>query len=257
MHVPTDVEEFGGVSLDRDVQANSLLQQPKPLSLQALPSELRQQIYSNIFTNHSSRQLSRFPYEDYKHTGCRYGEGLSLTNRLFYEETRRLFYNHARFAFKTPLSCSRFLDGIGPHIKYIGALSITFEYCEMHLLRTIFNKFPPESSLHTLHLEYTSQLVRPGPGPIYLPSVQKGDANIAYDIRFRPEIHPLSRLKYVRKVTIEGDIESEEVQEAIVKLSLKIEDTARRDGILARQTEVSELTYFGKAQILFSMEISG
>lgn len=132
---------------------------------------------------------------------------------------------------------------------------MSFEYCEIHLLRTTFNKFPPESSLHTLHLEYISQLVRPGPGPIYLPSVQEKDGNIVYDIRFRPEIHPLSRLNSVRKVTVEGDIESEEVQEAIVKLSLKIEDTARRDGTIARKTEISELTYFGKPQILFRIEL--
>ncbi|KAH9207874.1 hypothetical protein DL95DRAFT_45702 [Leptodontidium sp. 2 PMI_412] len=255
MHVPADVVEEIGMFLGRDVQADPLLQQTKPLSLQTLPSELRQQIYSNIFTKHSSRHLSRFPYEDYKHTGCRCGEGLSLTNRLFYEETRLLFYNHARFAFNTPLSCSRFLDGIGPHIEHIGALSITFEYCEIHFLRTIFNKFPPESILHTLYLQYTSQHVRPGLGPIYLPSVQKRDANIAYDIRFRPEIHPLSKLKHVRKVTVEGDIESEEIQEAIVKLSLKIEDAARRDGLMARETEVSEFMYFRKPQILFSIGI--
>ncbi|KAH7336105.1 hypothetical protein BKA65DRAFT_505670 [Rhexocercosporidium sp. MPI-PUGE-AT-0058] len=257
MHIPADVDEVIGVSSDRDVHmpADPPFQQSDPLSLQTLPSELRQQIYSNIFTYHSARQLSRFPYEDYKNTGCRCGEGLSLTNRIFYEETRLLFYKHARFAFKTPMACNRFLDGIRPHIKHIGTLSITFEYSEIHLLRTIFNKFPLESRLHTLHLEYTSQFVRPGPGPIYLPSVQKGDPNITYDIRFRPEIHPLSRLQYIRKVTVEGDVESEEVQEAIVKLSLKIEDAARRDGILSRKTEVSELTYFGKPQILFSVEI--
>lgn len=96
--------------------------------------------------------------------------------------------------------------------------------------------------------------MRPGPGPIYLPSVQEKDANIAYDVRFRPELHPLSRLKYVRKVTVVGDVESEEVQEAVVKLSLKIEDAASRNGVLASKMEVSELTYFGKPQILFSIE---
>ena len=58
----------------------------------------------------------------------------------------------------------------------------------------------------------------------------------------------------MRKVTVVGDIESEEIQEAVVKLSLKIDDAARREGVLAKKTEVSELTYFGKPQILFGIE---
>lgn len=241
-------------TLAQSPPTNLISSQVEPLSFQTLPFELRQHIYSYIFTCHSDIPLNRFPYSDYKGPGCRCGEGLSLTNQLFYFETRHLFYHHARFSFKTPMSCNRFLDGISHHIKYIGALSITFEYFDVYLLRSMFSKFPPESRLHTLHLDYTSQLVRPGPGPIYLPSVQERDVNIAYDIRFRPEKHPLSRLKHMRKVTVVGDIESEEIQEAVVKLSLKIEDAARRDGLLAKKTGISELTYFGKPQIFFGIE---
>ncbi|PVH84894.1 hypothetical protein DL98DRAFT_60724 [Cadophora sp. DSE1049] len=249
-----DMKEGNEVYRDQSLRTQTPSDQPEPLSFPTLPFELRQHIYNYIFTQHTNIPLSRFPYSEYKHPGCRCGEGLSLTNQLFYFETRHLFYNHARFSFRTPMSCNRFLDGIGPHIKDIGALSITFEYCEIHLLRSIFSKFPAESTLHTLHLDYTSQLVRPGPGPIYLPSVQERDANISYDVRFRPEIHPLSRLKHVRNVTVVGDVESEEVQEAVVKLSLKIEDAASRDGVLSMKMEVSELTYFGKPQILFGIE---
>ncbi|KAK0112867.1 hypothetical protein ONS95_014591 [Cadophora gregata] len=242
------------LSLNQRASAKAALPQIEHLSLSTLPIELRQHIYSYIYTEHTNVPLSRFPYSDYNHTGCRCGEGLSLTNRLFYFETRHLFYDHARFSFKTPVSCKRFLDGIGPHIKDLGALVITLEYNEIHLLRSIFNNFPSESSLHTLYLEYTSQSAWPTPGPIYLPSVQEKDASITYDVRFRPELHPLSKLKSMRKITVIGDIESQEVQEAVVKLSLKIEDAACRDGAMAKKIELVELTYFGKPQIWFSIE---
>ena len=247
------IADMSESTLAQSPPTNLVFPQVEPLSFQTLPYELRQHIYSYIFTRRSDVLVSRFPYSDYKGPGCRCGEGLSLTNQLFYSETRHLFYQHARFSFKTPMSCNRFLDGISHHIKHIGALSITFEYFEIYLLRSIFNKFAPDSRLHTLHLDYTSQLVRPGPGPIYLPSVQERDANIAYDISFRPEIHPLSKLKYVRRLTVVGDIESEEMQEVVVKLSLKIDNAARREGVFAKKTEVSELTYFGKSQILFGI----
>ncbi|CZT47754.1 uncharacterized protein RSE6_08356 [Rhynchosporium secalis] len=217
-------------------------------SLQTLPPELRQQIYNEIFKIYHCDYTYPFPYRIYTdtaHRGCRCGQGLSLTSNFFYKETRHLYYKHATFVFETPLSCVRFFNGIGSQSENIGALSISFSYREIYLLRTLFNRPSLVSNLHTLHLNYTSEPLRPFFEPIYLPSAQKNDPKIACEIQLKPGKHSLARLGSLRNLGIEGVIEDDEVQEALVKLSLNIENAARNEGAKFNKKELVWSTMHG------------
>ncbi|XMA09069.1 hypothetical protein WAI453_001860 [Rhynchosporium graminicola] len=223
-------------------------------SLQTLPPELQQQIYNEIFKIYHCDYTYPFPYRIYTdtaHRGCRCGQGLSLTSHFFYKETRHLYYKHATFVFETPLSCVRFFNGIGSQSENVGALSISFSYREIYLLRTLFNRPSLVSNLHTLHLNYTSEPLRPFFEPIYLPSAQKNDGKIACEIQLKPAKHSLARLGSLRNLGIEGVIEDDEVQEALVKLSLNIENAARNEGAKFNKKELVWSTMHGPRKMLF------
>ncbi|CZT05629.1 uncharacterized protein RAG0_11614 [Rhynchosporium agropyri] len=125
-------------------------------SLQTLPPELRQQIYNEIFKIYHCDYTYPFPYRIYTDTAhryCRCGQGLSLTSHFFYKETRHLYYKHATFVFEAPLSCVRFFNGIGSQSENVGALSISFSYREIYLLRTLFNRPSLKSLISKPHVE--------------------------------------------------------------------------------------------------------
>ncbi|KAL2069155.1 hypothetical protein VTL71DRAFT_15493 [Oculimacula yallundae] len=220
-------------------------------SLQTLPTELRQQIYGLIFIDHSRGCTCYLP--EFRHCRIyRRARGLSQTSRFFYSETRHLYYKCARFAFNSPLACNNFLNIIGSHVEYIGHLKVLFKWQEIPLLRTLFNKYQLVSGLHTLLLECTSKPVETELKRIYMPSVQAANPNIMYDIRLRPERHPLSSLNSLQSLTVEGHVESEEIMEAIVKLSLKIEASARKEEREVIKTERTRLR--AKSVLLFRIE---
>lgn len=145
--------------------------------------------------------------------------------------------------------CRRFLDVIGFHGSNIRTLCIAFGYADAHLLQPIFRT---ASRIQTLVLAYTDHYDL---NPIYLPSVRNTDTSIEYDIRFRPESHSLSTLNSIRKLTVRGHVETQEIQEAIVKLVLKMMDVACREGKLVIETETLDVQLRRQVMVRYQIQI--
>lgn len=214
---------------DFDINVERSLIESSPLS--NLPFELREQIYCYIFHDHSNAKDCNDFHLGLGNLGCRCGKGLSLVNYLFYEETRARYYQCARFVFTRPEGCKKFLS-IGRITKFVGNLSIAYkdEYEELRLLRPIFNDLIKSSSLQTLHLRVkdSDDTARRRMPPTYMPSEDRAWKALKYDISMRPERHPLAKLNYLRSLVIQGQ-PGAEVEEAIHKLSLKIETMAKNE----------------------------
>ncbi|CZR51542.1 uncharacterized protein PAC_01419 [Phialocephala subalpina] len=211
--------------LDTTVERSPLESAP----LSNLPFELRDQIYGYIFHDHTNAKECKGFHLGLGNLGCRCGKGLSLANYLFYNETRARYYRCARFVFTRPEACKKFLS-IGRITKFMGNLSIAYkdEYEESWLLRLIFNDLINSSSLQTLHIrvkdsDATPRRRRP---PTYMPSEDKAWKAMKYDMTMRPERHPLAKLNCLRSLVIQGQ-PGAEVEEAIHKLSLKVETIAK------------------------------
>lgn len=200
-------------------------------SLSNLPFELREQIYSYIFHDHTNAKECKDFHLGLGNLGCRCGKGLSLANSLFYSETRARYYQCARFVFTRPEACRKFLS-IGLITKSVGNLSIAYkdEYSESSLLRPIFDDLINSSSLQTLHLRVkdSEDMTRRRMPPAYMPSEDWAWRARKYDISMRPERHPLAKLNHLRSLVIQGE-PGAEIEEAVHKLSLKIEAMARNE----------------------------
>ncbi|KAE8440572.1 hypothetical protein EG329_007230 [Mollisiaceae sp. DMI_Dod_QoI] len=229
LEVDDDVQVFDKKVHDFDTTIKRSPPESSPLS--NLPSELREQIYGLVFHDYTSSQYCKDPHIGLGNRGCRCGKGLSLANYLFYNETRALYYQCARFVFTRPEACDRFVS-LGWITKYIGNLSIAYneEYLQQSLLRPIFNDLIYSSSLQTLHLRITNNenlLYRRAP-PTYMPTVDKTWKAMKYDISMRPVRHPLATLRCLRSLTVQGN-PGIEIEEAIHKLSLRIENLAKEE----------------------------
>ncbi|KUJ23529.1 uncharacterized protein LY89DRAFT_680269 [Mollisia scopiformis] len=115
----------------------------------------------------------------------------------------------------------------------MGNLSIAYkdEYAESSLLRPIFKELVFSSSLESLHLRIKEDPLlrrRPLP-PIYMPTVDKALQAQKYDLLLRPSRHPLSDLKCLRALVVQGQPQHE-IEEALLKLNFKIEDLAKKEG---------------------------
>lgn len=197
-----------------------------------LPIELREEIYKQIFHECHVDDLPCNTYlEGRGDTGCWCGNGLSLTNHQFYNETRRMFYNCVRLIFLDPVSCERFFRKLGRKAEWVTSLKVTYEdiFSQACLFRDIFRYIGPNSNLRNLVLHVSSWDTEPDSPPLYFPSLQKSLWAARYDLSLRPARHPLTKLKSIMFLSVIGH-PTVEMEEAIFKLSLEMEERARLEG---------------------------
>lgn len=201
-------------------------------TLLALPLELKQQIYSELFhlPTESTRPCETIDYWTKRNTGCRCGEKFSIVSKEIYKDTRALFYNCANFVFMTPEACQRFIPSIGAYCLEVGSLEITYTNTvhESSLLQVIFEPF--RASRMLVHLALHVRAREEGPYqnlPIYIPSQTAVDAATLWDLQFRPMHHPLADLKALRKLTIRGHPGVGEMEEVLFRASKNVESLAK------------------------------
>ncbi len=206
-----------------------------------IPLELRQQVYDYVFHD---QPINRGPcdvvHDRLGNTGCHCGEGLSCTSAQLYEETRPRFFKSARFVFKSAEACLFYVCRVGAIAAKIGSLEIACPDAYFHRsFRTLFPTFISGSSLRSLHLKFEAMqdVASPDSLPIYLPSSRRAFPGAYYDLSLRPILHPLAEINSLRSLIIEGHPMSSEIEEAIVKLSLKIEERGLAEGKIVRVFE--------------------
>lgn len=197
-----------------------------------LPTELKQQIYDNLFhlPSESARPCEIVDYWTKQNTGCRCGENFSMVSRDIYKNTRALFYNCASFVFLTPALCQRFVETIGRHCLEVGSLEITYTNTvyESSLLQAIFEPLRPSNKLVQLEFDVRAREEEPYQNlPIYMPRQIAVDAATLWDLELRPMHHPLADLKALRKLTVRGHPGISEIEEVLFRASKNVERLAR------------------------------
>jgi len=229
---PADDSSLAAATLDhasaRSPRMKATTLNPPTPFLLGLPLELRLQICKHFF--HSST----YKCQDDGFLGCRCGESLCSTNRQLFIETRHLYLNHRRFVYTTSTSCLKFLNYIGGDYVHLREIAISFKnlYSETLVLKEIFHKFRASNTLRGLQLEIqddddVSSFLNP---PIYYPIALPESAAAAYDLSFRPSNQPLGDLKSLRALTVLGHPGTGEVEEALFRLSRRIDKIAQREG---------------------------
>jgi hypothetical protein len=230
----------------------SLLKEPAEISpylskvsnILDLPLELRHRIYDYIFqapVEEGQQAPSTgvwFPIERFEHHR---GNSLTLACSQMYGEARVRYYNCAKYNFVNAWQCEKFLKSTGPISHHIGSLDIQVndEFAELEPLRAIFNTLLPVAELHTLKLQLLSKYSeRVSLPPLYLPFARLKNPAAYYDLSLCPKKHPLAKITSVRDLLVEGHTTTHELEEAIVKLSLNIEELADKE---RRAIEVNSL----------------
>ncbi|EPE26672.1 hypothetical protein GLAREA_02585 [Glarea lozoyensis ATCC 20868] len=194
------------------------------------PSELRSQIYENIF--HSRPSTCPTAIADATR-GCRCGEGLSRTSKQFYLECRHLHFRRATFNFRSANACEKFLKAIGANIGHLGAVAIGFDThshracVDMDSVLGLLRNAPNLSSLH-LDIKTPTQPGHFSRSPLYWTDVMLPAE--AYDIQFRALRHPLAELKTLRTLTVAGHPKNDEWEEAVCQFVVTINQKAREEG---------------------------
>jgi hypothetical protein len=228
-------------------------------SLLGLPPELRLQICGYLFHTNTSN------CEDYGFRGCRCGDNACRTNTQLFDELRPLRFNHARFIFKDPTACSRFLGYIGDDCIHLRDVAITFRilHSETVILRDIFSKLKGNNNIRDLQLEIKNEdgsevSSSPDP-PACCPSALERSPALAYDLLMRPSKHPLGDLKSLRALTVIGHPGTGGVEEALFKLSRTIDRLARKEGktLETQQTQLPCDTWFYRISIEEKVEHNG
>jgi hypothetical protein len=138
----------------------------------------------------------------------------------------------------------RFLQDIRDNVIYLKSLSIIDRELspQSYMLADVFRhqgiegleafKFvvKPELKISSLsgHIEYDP--------PIYSLSQELNSPAAVYDMSLRVSRHPLAGMKYLRSMQVCGQ-PSSEIEEAIFKASMNIEDLARREGKRVKRWE--------------------
>lgn len=221
--------------------------------LLTIPLEIRRLIYDYVFQapieeerpiSHYTRGTGEwFNLDAYTH--CR-GGGLSLACSQLYGETRIQYYHCAQYHFIDPDDCKLFLDRLGPISHHLGCLYIALEdtWYNMTRLQDVLNILLPTSELHTLRLEIYQPVSDLGDPqnyirdiPLYYPSKKDSNPAESYDMYLRPATHPLAKFRSIRTLQVQGNSNMADFEEAIFKLSLNMEEVARKEGKFANRRE--------------------
>ena len=204
---------------------------PHP-TLLALPLELRQHISDYVFHSLCCNKTG----------GCRCGDALSITNRQLYQEMRPLVYKYAKPRFLDVESCLRFLRDIKDNVVYINSLCIIDRELssQSYRLADVFRCKGLERlrkfKLVVMPLLKNSRRIEIHAPPVYSLFEERHSPAAVYDMTLRASRHPLTEMKYLRSLTIEGYPQSD-VEEAVFKASRNIEELARREGKLIKKWE--------------------
>ena len=201
-------------------------------SLLGLPLELRLQICGYLF------HTDTYKCEAYGFRGCRCGDNVARTNHQLFNELRPIRFHHARFVFKEPIVCLRFLEYIGDDIIHLRDVGLTFRtlHSDTIILRDIFSILKGKG-LRDLQLEIKNEdgsdvSSFPDP-PVYCSLAHEESPALLHDLALRPSKHPLGDLKSLRALTVIGHPGTGEIEEALFKLR-------RTMGILVRSLEIQE-----------------
>ena len=249
--------ELAGAFRQEPIPANEAKSDSRsPLLL--LPSELRQEIYTQIFHEwHGDDLPCNIFLEGRGNVGCWCGNGLSLANHQLYNETRHVFYRCIRLSFMHPVACELFLRKFGKRTEWVTSLKVAFANApwQAWLFRDIFRYLGPNSNLHYLELRVLSWDLEQFP-PIYSTSLPQPLQQAAkYNLSFRPATHLLAKLRSISSLTVIGH-PTGEMEEAIFKLSMEMEERGKNEGKQVEKVDTKiEEQSLGKSPWFYKIQI--
>lgn len=193
--------------------------EPSNATLLGLPVEIRLQLYRFLFPLQAMYEGERSQYPGHA--------SIIRTCRQIYVEAIPSLYKNTVFKFGDIKSCAEFLDHISFNITYLRTLDITCDALDSYGPHNLFYKLKYHGNLHTLNLSFnrTGYVIFCDP-PLYLPSERNKFRDA---LCYQKSEHLLGELRCLRELSVTGRPGKDELDLAILKLTVNIERLAIRE----------------------------
>jgi hypothetical protein len=210
-----------------------------------IPPEIRLRIFDHLF--HMKTFVPRTILNK-EITDCRCGGNLSITNRQLYNETRHIYFRNTNICLRSPLILETWLGRIRPNImRELQILSLQMDntFLDASILGRMLKKLQENgnSILHTIRLEFPVWELNnvEEEYPAYLPESRQDNKAGIWDLKMRPNQHPLSSLSSLAHLTVNGDPGRGLIEEAILRLVLGMKERASHMGKCFEEEYIMDL----------------
>ncbi|KAF2188749.1 hypothetical protein K469DRAFT_702853 [Zopfia rhizophila CBS 207.26] len=212
--------------------SSSIKSAPFGPTLLGLPTEIRLCVYRYLIPRHVVYTRECSPFRS---------TSIIRTCRQLYAETVPLLYKGTTFIFTGAEECSHFLNRIGYNIKYLYNLHLSCNFCDgrsIHLGNICFKLRYQNLKTLCLTFERSGFVIFCGP-PAYIPS----EGATLMDVGHNVSVHSIGDLTGLRDLEVVGRPETDELEYAVIRLSVNMKNTATFEG---REVEVSTYCFSGE-----------